>query len=247
MPEPVDKRRASPAEFGGSGGGPGSGAGDGRDPAQAPMAPADALRFAELLVARFSHELVGPVGAVTNGLELMESLGAEAGEEASGLVARSAESVKARVQFYRAAYGRAGRDLAGVAELRALCAPFFDVMEGVDLDWPMAPVAPTLEDDAPRLVLNLAALGAEALPRGGRVRLDVDEATLAVTAEGAQAGLPEPLVAALDGRAGIDDLGPRTVHGYLTRQLASACGRRLSIAQEGAERLVIAAPRTAAD
>ena len=244
MPEPVDKRQAGPADSGGTG--PGGGA-PGGDPARAPMAPDDAPRFAELLVARFSHELVGPVGAVTNGLELMESLGADAGEEASGLVARSAESVKARLQFYRAAYGRAGRDLAGVAELRALCAPFFDVMEGVDLDWPMAPVAPTLEDDAPRLVLNLAALGAEALPRGGRVRLDLDATTMTVTADGAQAGLPEPLLAALDGAAGIADLGPRTVHGYLTRHLADACGRRLSLARQGEDRLVLAAERTAAE
>lgn len=209
------------------------------------LTPSEALRLGELMVSRFAHELVGPVGAVSNGLELMDSLGAEADAEAAGLVARSAESVKARLQFYRAAYGRAGRDLAGLAEVRALCLPFFEAMQEVELDWPMAPVAPALADGEARLVLNLAALAADALPRGGRVEVALDEGAFTVTAVGDQPGFQDGLRAAMADDAVPAELDPRTVHGFIARRLAADCGRDLTVEAADGSRLVLSARRAA--
>ena len=127
-----------------------------------PNAVDHALRISELVAARFAHELVGAAGAIANGLELMEELGADAGPDAAQLVNQSAGNLKARLQFYRMAYGRAGRESAGLPELRALTVGFFEHVDGVSLDWPMAPVAPTLAGGEGKLILNLAALAADA-------------------------------------------------------------------------------------
>src|ERR1700675_4974685 len=67
------------------------------------------LDFAALLVSRVCHDLVSPVGAVVNGLEVLEDetdIGMRA--DALRLVAASAEQAAARLQFARIAFGAAG-------------------------------------------------------------------------------------------------------------------------------------------
>jgi len=202
-----------------------------------------ALRISELVAARFAHELVGAAGAIANGLELMEELGDDAGPDAAQLVARSAGNLKARLQFYRMAYGRAGRESAGLPELRALAVGFFEHADGVTLDWPMAPIVPTLEGGEGKLILNLAALAADALPRGGTVRIALDDDRFEARASGPDARLRDDLVAAMTPEAAAADLSPRTVHAHLTAALAAEAGRRLAVERAGDGALSLCAAR----
>lgn len=70
------------------------------------------LRAVELLCSRLCHDLVSPVGAISNGVELLTEMGPDA--EALTLVGQSAQAAANRLKFYRVAYGAAGADLPPV-------------------------------------------------------------------------------------------------------------------------------------
>ncbi|MBP5856069.1 hypothetical protein KAJ83_03550 [Marivibrio halodurans] len=200
-----------------------------------------ALRLSELVTARFAHELVGASGAISNGLELIEEMGGEAGQDVTNLVSESAANLKARLQFYRMAYGRAGREAAGLPELRALTVGFLEHVDGVTLDWPMAPVVPVLMGGEGKLILNLIALAAETLPRGGVVTVSLDDACFLVTAEGTDMALRQEVAAAMTVEMDVEALTPRTVHAYLTAVLCAESGRSAVLQRQSADRLALMA------
>lgn len=189
------------------------------------------IGLADLLVSRFAHELVGPMGAVNNGLELVEELGVVEAGDAIDLVSRSAKSAGAKLQFYRAAYGRAGQSMTKIADLRALAAGLFDTEDKVELIWPLPPVLPSLEDGEGRLILLLLEVAMGSLHRGGVVTISLGD-SIEVRAEGDGAQLDAGVVAAMDGSADDVELTPRTVHGRLAQQQAGRVGRRLEIGLE---------------
>ncbi|MSP89576.1 MAG: hypothetical protein EXQ92_12320 [Alphaproteobacteria bacterium] len=65
-------------------------------------------RVLELLMSRVCHDLISPVGAVVNGVELIEDGGADMTDDAMALIAKSARQASRRLQFFRMAYGAAG-------------------------------------------------------------------------------------------------------------------------------------------
>jgi histidine phosphotransferase ChpT len=181
------------------------------------------LDFAALLVSRVCHDLVSPVGAVVNGLEVLEDetdLAMRA--DALRLVAASAEQAAARLQFCRIAFGAAGSagaelDLAEVGRIMA------GLLKGgrVELAWKAEAV--NWPKDWAKLLMNTVLTAADCLPRGGRVSVETSgdqsapgfrvQATGTVVRLGADAEhalLGEPSNA-LDGRS---------IQPYLTHQLA---------------------------
>ena len=64
------------------------------------------MRVAELLASRLCHDLVGPIGAVNNGMELLEDEDLGMSEDAIQLSATSARQAANLLQFYRLAYAR---------------------------------------------------------------------------------------------------------------------------------------------
>src|ERR1700689_14991 len=119
------------------------------------------LKLAELLAARLCHELVSPIGAIANGLEILEDEPDFAGD-AGALIALSASAASRRLQFYRVAYG----SVATVADalIRRVTTDLF-VESKICVDWRIVAVP----DGWGKLACNLVLLAAEALPRGGRV------------------------------------------------------------------------------
>jgi len=206
------------------------------------------LTVMELLCSRLCHELINPVGAINNGVELLSELENTADPEAMGLIAQSARSAAARLHFYRLAYGRAAGLGADLTMDEALA-----VAEGVvetnrvRLERKANPSDHSPSDHRPsesgpsgrsiaaaerldravvKLLLNLLVLGGEALPRGGRLRATVlpdgDGRCLEVLAEGEQAGLPPESGTALHGRIDVANLTARTVQAYFTGRVAEA-------------------------
>lgn len=193
------------------------------------------IRLAELLSSRLCHDMVGPVGAINNGMELLEDQDLNLGDDAFSLVVKSASQASDLLQFYRLSYGLAGgRMERGRDQIVGLCSNFLRHSK-VTLSWLGQDFLEDLPDAGIKLLLNLVVLAEEALPRGGEIQVEFQRrdsgGDLAVRASGIDAGLREDLRAGLDPGAGIDDISPRNVQGYLTRLLARRMGSDLTLEQ----------------
>ncbi len=148
------------------------------------------LKLAEMLASRLCHDLVNPISAVANGVELLSEFCDTMQKDALDLVASSADRAMKRVAFFRVAYGFAGHDEGqSILDVRGLTEGFLAGGK-VALDWPARPDdgAIGLPRSGLKLVLALVSLAAESLPRGGTVSVSVESpAGAKVTASGAGA------------------------------------------------------------
>lgn len=199
------------------------------------------LRLAELLAQRLCHELIGPIGAIGNGVELLGEEGGDFGKDAIALVGDSARRAGNRLQFYRFAYGF-GRGAASTGPApRDLATALFEETRIV-CEYPQSVAA--LPPEWHKLACNLLLAGAEGLPRGGRLILAAGLAGPELAAAGEGAQLPPQTLAGLALETAVAELNARTVHAYYTGLLAAAAGCRLVVAEAapGAFRLA-ATPR----
>lgn len=167
------------------------------------------LKIAELLAARLCHELVSPIGAINNGVELLED-DPDFAADATGLIGQSAIQATRRLQFYRVAYGSTA-PLAVELGRKATLDLFADGK--IACDWPEMSMAEV------KLACNLMLVAAEALPRGGRLTL-VAADPLEIKAEGEGARLPAHLPDALSGALAADAVDARSVQAAFTGALA---------------------------
>lgn len=187
----------------------------------------------ELVVSRLIHEIVGPIGAMSNGIELLQEFDGVADGESLTLISDSAHEANARVQFYRMAYGRAGYQLNDLAQLRGIASEFFSGLPHYSLDWPLPPIQPAIADGFGRILLLVAEISKDCLPRGGNVLVSVSGASATVTATSQEAALPDRISAILDG---ANVATPREAHAALARFYADAAGFRISC-QAGATQI----------
>ena|SRR5437870_2668281 len=196
------------------------------------MTDAAGLRIAGLLASRLCHDLGGPLGAVSNGLELIAEDDAMA-KEALALAQRSAKRASSRLQFFRYAFGAAGAEPNfGPGEARPLAVNLLTTGE-VAIDWPESKGV-ELPQGSGRLLLNLTLLAVECLPRGGIVRIGLAPGRMTVEAAGTQARLAGEIKAAIAGGVAPAQLSARTVVGFYAVQLAASLGGRLDLSEEGA-------------
>ena len=200
------------------------------------------MRVAELLASRLCHDLVGPIGAVNNGMELLEDEDLGMSDDAIQLSASSARQAANILQFYRLAYGMAGGRIGGdLGDLRELATGFL-ASSKTTLDWTLAG-QPTgdLTEGLGKLLLNLIVLGEECLPRGGTLVVSLAEGPagqeIAVTANGTGTRLREESQFVLADDVVIEELTPRNVHGYFTRLLAQRMGSDLIVDSPGVDSL----------
>ncbi|MDF2764713.1 MAG: hypothetical protein K0S81_1707, partial [Rhodospirillales bacterium] len=145
------------------------------------------LRVCELLSSRLCHDLISPIGAVTNGIELIEEEGGRLAADALDLAGRSARQASRLLQFYRIAFGL-GASFSGsrLAEVRDLAEGYLSGSRH-RLDWPGHAEQP-LPAGIGKLILNMVLLASDCLPRGGRIGVATQAAegwtAAAVTAEG---------------------------------------------------------------
>jgi histidine phosphotransferase ChpT len=208
----------------------------------------DDLQLAELMAARLCHDLVGPIGAVANGVELLSDGESSGDPEVTGLIAVSARQAARRLQWFRVAFGSGGSLPAAsiFAETRRLASGLFD--DGrVTLDWgpPDAATEAAATRPAAKLALNLSLAAMECLPRGGAVQVHIAAArsglTIRVIAIGASARLPDDMEAALRAGVGISELTPKSIPIYLAARLAEQFQTRLGVQIVAADRIEFAA------
>ena len=201
------------------------------------------LRVAGLLASRLCHDLIGPLGAVDNGLELIADEGGIA-EEALALARRSAKRAAGRLRYLRYAFGAAGEDPGfGASEARGLAQNLLQGSE-IQLGWP-APGNDLLPAGAGRLLLNMILLGMDCLPRGGQMQIVARSDLLAIDCKSPHARLtPELRSAILAGSP--DDLTARTIVGYYAALLALELGGRLEAVAGTSDQIRLATPLRAA-
>jgi histidine phosphotransferase ChpT len=192
------------------------------------------LRVVHLLHSRVLHDLAGPVGAISNGLELAKESGGALDADAMQLVAMSARDLSERVRFYRVAFGLAPGAVKTLREGRDLLTPAV-IGPRNKVVWPEAdgPAAWPFGDESLKLLLNLIALGGECLPRGGTIEVFVEptpqQLKFTIVAAGQGVRVEEGTLAAMMGTASLDQLTPRSVHGFFTARIAEAMGGRLTL------------------
>jgi histidine phosphotransferase ChpT len=185
--------------------------------------------LASLLCSRLCHDLMSPVGAIGNGLELLaDETDPAMRQSVVDLLEQSARSSAVKLQFYRFAYGSPAAlgESVPVAEPRALLEALLADNGKVTLDW--AVEAEALDRPAMKILLNFAAIGMTALVRGGTLLVgaeqrpgdDVIETEIVVRAAGPRIAFDPAIGSALDGELGDDELAAHTAPAFLVRRIA---------------------------
>jgi histidine phosphotransferase ChpT len=184
------------------------------------------LELAALVSSRICHDIINPVSAIANGLEMLGEEPDQAMRDAAmDLIRKSTAQASAKLQFARVAFGAAGSAGAEV-DLRDAEKVSRDFVGGSgkhQIDW-KGPAA-TLPKNKVKLLLNLVALGAVALPRGGTVNVEIagtpPAVTFVVRARGEAARLTDQVKSLLAGTNGVT-IDAHSIQPYYTRLVASA-------------------------
>jgi histidine phosphotransferase ChpT len=193
------------------------------------------LRMTGLLAARLCHELIGPITAVGNGVELLLDQDLDLAQQALAL-ADSARRTSSRLQFYRFAYGFGGEGKAPGPPPCELAANYFATTK---ITCHYREDARSLAHARQKLGCNLLLIGSEALARGGTLTLDGAGSGIELEVAGEAVHLAPEQRAALALATPIEALTPRIVQAYFTGLLAQAQGLRLFVGTAAPGRLHI--------
>lgn len=204
-----------------------------------------ATDLAALLCSRVCHDIISPVGAINNGLEVLDENEGDASmrEFAMDLVRKSAQQASAKLQFARLAFGAAGSagaqiDLTDAGNV----ARGFVGAEKVAMTWTAPPLA--IAKDHVKLVLNLLLTGLAAIPRGGTMSIEVtpeEDRLVEIVCRGKGARIPEgvPAYFADEPPTPTD---PHGVQPYYAGLIAKQAGLSVTI-EKPSEDVIISARR----
>ncbi|GJD34480.1 histidine phosphotransferase ChpT [Methylobacterium aerolatum] len=211
-----------------------------------PTLTLDGLDLAALLCSRVCHDVISPVGAIVNGLEVLEDDQDESMREfALELIGKSARQASARLKFARIAFGAAGSAGSSIdlADAENVAKGMFSD-EKTKLEW-RAPQA-LFPKNKVKLLLNLVMISTSSIPRGGLIDVTVtgdgDAPTFVLKAKGSHARIPPHVVELL---AGEPESGTVDAHGilpYYAGLVARAASMGVRFAIEGDEVTITAEP-----
>lgn len=191
------------------------------------------LEISALLCSRVCHDVIGPVGAIINGLEVLDDDDNEEMRDiAFDLIRKSARQASAKLQFCRLAFGAAGSAGAelDMGDAKEVVETFLQD-EKVTLEW-SAPHE-TRPKNQIKLLLNLVLMGMSAIPRGGTLNVSVQGDAMQVSVDGEGANVPQIAQQMIAGETPEDGLDARSVQLHYALELASALG--LEITADGAD------------
>jgi len=206
------------------------------------MKPVD---FASLLCSRLCHDLMSPVGALNNGIELLaDETDPDMREKCLELLADSARASANKLKFFRLAFGAAGGfgEEVDTREAEIALEGLFGAERRIELGW--AVQEEKLSKGAVKLLLNLAMIAGDALVRGGRLdvgaELQGEEVELAVRGEGPRILLDPALRDTLvSGASGTVE--PRAAAAWLAHSIASEAGGSIQLSDPSNDILMIGA------
>jgi histidine phosphotransferase ChpT len=201
-------------------------------PASAP----DALELAALLCSRVCHDLISPVGAIVNGLEVLDDNPKPDDRDfALDLIRKSARKASARLQFCRLAFGAAGSSGAQIdlGDAEAMARGQIED-ERTRLEWTLPRLL--LPKNRVKLLLNMLVIAQQTIPRGGVMSItpigDGDTMGFRVRSVGPNARVPQAIADQLR-ETYEGSVDSHAVQPYYTRLLAKACDLAVTLAADG--------------
>jgi len=187
------------------------------------------IDLAALLCSRLCHDMLSPIGALSNGLELLaDEKDASMRGRIVELLEQSAKTSADKLKFFRLAFGAAGGfgDSVPVEEARAVIDALVGNNGRIEARWALS--GGSLPKPAVKVLLNLALIGIDALVRGGTLDLGAEshdgQTEIVIRAAGPRIAF-DPLVGkALDGSLASADLSSRTAPAAMVRQLVESLG-----------------------
>lgn len=197
------------------------------------MNESPSLDLASLLCSRLCHDMLSPVGALSNGLELLrDERDPEMRKRCMELLEQSAKASADKLKFFRLAFGAAGGfgQMVAVHEARELITALVGDSGRITLAWTVP--SDELPKAAIKTLLNLAAIGIEALVRGGTLEVGAEltagdgggASEIVIRAAGPRIAFDQTIGHALDGSLPLADLSSRTAPAAMIHQLAASVG-----------------------
>lgn len=197
-----------------------------------PISQAD---LAALLCSRLCHDMLSPVGAISNGLELLaDERDPEMRKQCFALLEQSARISADKLKFFRLAFGGAGGfgEEVSVEEPRAVIDALVGNNGRITANWALA--GGTLPKHAVKVLLNLALIGIDALVRGGTLDIGAEiqdgASEIVIRASGPRIAFDPSVGQALNGSLPEAELSSRTAPAAMIAQLASELGGGLQFA-----------------
>ena len=194
------------------------------------------LELTALVSSRICHDIISPVGAIANGLEVMaEESDQSMREHAMDLIRKSAQQASAKLQFARLAFGAAGSSGAEIDLLEAeKVARAVAESDKHTVEW-SGPAA-RLAKDKVKLLLNMITMALNALPRGGTINVSISEDASApafdVRCQGTSARVPEVVEKMLSGANG-EALDAHSIQPYYALLIAKEANMTLKAQLDG--------------
>jgi histidine phosphotransferase ChpT len=206
----------------------------------------NAVDLASLLCSRLCHDLMSPVGALNNGIELLaDEHDPDMREKCLELLSDSARASANKLKFFRLAFGAGGGfgEEIDTHEAQAALEGVFGAERRIELGWLVE--GNKLPKDAVKLLLNLALLAGDALVRGGRLDVGAESGDglveLVIRAEGPRILLDPALRETLASGSSGGQVEPRAAGAWLAHSLAADAGGAIQLSDPSSEVLMIGA------
>lgn len=194
-----------------------------------------------MLSSKLCHDLISPIGAVSNGVEFLEEMGADAGEEVTSLIAHSAGQASAKLRAYRMAFGAGGADASIKPEdVHKIMEDYLAGDGKIKQQWdPHAPIGP---DDKPdgfcKILINALLIATQCLARGGTMSVETEGDRVNIIATGEGAKFKDGSENALTGNAEESSLSPQNIHPHVFSMIAAEYGYALQTSADD-DRIVL--------
>lgn len=193
------------------------------------MTQTPSLDLAAMLCSRLCHDMLSPVGAFANGLELLATeTDAAMRQNCIELLEQSALISTNKLKFFRLAFGAAGGfgDRVAVEEAQELIGALAADKGRIEVEWALADA--NLAKPAVKVLLNFAQIAVDALVRGGTLTVGAERRNgaceIVVRASGPKVAFDETLGHALEGTLNPGELSSRTAAAHMIHLLAQECG-----------------------
>ncbi len=189
------------------------------------------LDFAALLCSRLCHDLISPVGAISNGIEILGDEDDEAmRKEVIKLLESSATQTSNRLKFYRLAFGAAG-GIGAQVPIRDAKNAAIALFEGVPVNLVWNSEIGELDKNATKLLLNMILVASESLIRGGDLMVNIsvkgDKVFLEVTARAERIIFQDKSREMICGDREDVEMDPKTAPAYLAANVAKQLGSKI--------------------
>lgn len=201
------------------------------------MATPENERLTELLCSRLCHDLISPLSAITNGIELVSEGDKATFDDAIGLIGASARQGTSRLAYFRLALGAGGTE-SGTAFgiVRKAIDEYFE-----DRKLRIAWIDPVPQQDAPferqmrKLLLNLMLVAGECAQRDASISAEVvpEKPQIKISITGGRSKLRDDVRTGFDPKLGVDAMTVRNVIAWNSRKLAEGLGLHLTVVEDG--------------